>query len=863
MPRLLPVLSLLLVTWKSVVAAPTTAELLAAVPARALGPANMGGRICDVAVVESRPSTIYLATASGGLWKTINHGTTWVPVFDGQPVGSIGAVAVAPSQPEIVYVGTGEANARNSVTWGDGVYRSTDGGKSWKHCGLRETHHIGRIAVHPNNPEVAYVAALGHLWGPNPERGLYKTTDGGLHWRAVKFIDNETGFIDVIIDPKAPETVYAAAYRVQRGPFSGGNPAVQFGPGAGLYKSVDGGTTWQRLKQGLPDRPIGRSGLAVWRKDPRIVYAIIQTDQTDIRQTVGQAARPGSDAATGGVFRSEDGGATWTKLNDLCPRPFYYGQIRVEPTDANRVYVLGIALHLSTDGGRNFVKGTAAPRVHADHHALWIDPADSKHMVLGNDGGVYWSRDGGETWEHGDNLPLGQFYGIGVDTRQPYRIYGGLQDNGTWGGPSATRRREGVTNADWMRIMGADGFQCCVDPADPDTVYCEAQYGQLWRCDVRTGTGSDIRPRPGPGEPVYRFNWNSPIVVSPHNSRIVFFGGNHVFRSLDRGERWSVISPDLTRGEPGASSVQGHTLTALAESPMRPGLLYTGSDDGRVHVSRDGGARWADVSDRIPNVPAARWITRIECSRHVGETAYLALDRHRQDDRKPYLFKTTDAGASWQSIAGGLPSHGQVHVIREDTRNKDLLYVGTEFGLWATLDGGHSWSRLGQLPAVAVHDLALAIRDRELVAGTHGRGIFVLDVAPLRELTATVRESLAYLCDVRAARSFTMRPTRSPTGSRAFAGVNPTYGANVWYYLKSQLAEPAVLTVRDGTGRRVAEFIGAQEAGLHRLVWPLRRTEKRSPGPEDGVAVDAGDYSVSLTAGGRVQTQRFRVEDED
>lgn len=843
---------------------PGEAALLAALPVRSLGPANMGGRICDVAVVEAKPTTMYVATASGGLWKTVNHGTTWVSVFDQQSTASLGAVAVAPSNPDVVYVGTGEANARNSVSWGDGVYRSGDGGQSWRHCGLKETHHIGRIVVHPKDPNVAYVAALGHLWGPNRERGLYKTIDGGGSWRQVKFIDDETGFIDVALDPHQPDTLYAAAYHVRRGPFSGGNPAVQFGPGAGIYKTVDGGATWTRLARGLPDRPLGRCGLAVSRKNPRLVYAVIQTDKTDIRQTSGQPAQPGGDATTGGVFRSEDGGASWTKLNDLCPRPFYYGQVRIDPTDDRRVYVLGIALHLSTDGGRNFRKGTAAPHVHADHHALWIDPRDPAHLVLGNDGGVYFSYDGGAAWEHADNLPIGQYYAAGVDMRRPYRIYGGLQDNGSWGGPSATRGRDGITNADWSRILGADGFYCQPDPADLDTVYGEAQYGQPYRVDLRHGGIHDIRPRPGPGEPAYRFNWCSPILLSPHNSKVVYFGGNRVFRSLDRGERWEVFSPDLTRGPPGPSADQGHTLTALAESPLRPGLVYAGSDDGRVHVTRDGGATWLDVSDRVPGVPPERSVTRIECSRFAVGTAYLALDRHRNDDRAPYLFRTIDFGVSWQRLAVDLPAGGPVHVVREDLRNKDLLYAGTEFGLFVSLDGGVHWHRLRNgFPTVAVHDLVVHPRERELVVATHGRSLFVVDVLPLQEMTATVREAETYLCDPRPGQMVILRPTRGPSGARGFAAENPPTGAVIWYYLKSTVREPVRLTVTDLQGNPIADLTGTKEAGLHRVVWSLRRAARLGPKEAGGPPVQPGEYLVLLRAGERLHQKRLRVEAED
>jgi photosystem II stability/assembly factor-like uncharacterized protein len=844
---------------------PFDPKLLDALPARSIGPANMGGRITDVAVVESRPATMYLATASGGLWKTVNNGTTWKPVFEREPTVSLGAVAVAPSNPEVVWVGTGEANARNSVSWGDGVYKSTDGGKSWTHVGLADSRHIGRIVIHPKNPDIVFVAALGHLWGPNPERGLYRTTDGGKTWKAVKVVNADTGFIDVAMDPSDPNTLYAAAYQVRRDAFAGGNPAVQFGPGSSLFKTADGGDTWQRMTEGLPNRPLGRCGLAVSRKDPRVVYAVVQTDKT-ATGVAGQGPKKGDKVETGGVFRSADRGQTWTKLNDLCPRPFYYGQIRIDPNDDRRIYVLGITLHVSNDGGRTFPGGSGALGAHPDHHALWIDPRDPDHLVLGNDGGLYFSYDRGATWEHVANLPIGQFYAAGVDMRKPYRVYGGLQDNGSWGGPSATQDAEGITNADWYRVMGADGFYCQVDPINPDTVYAEGQYGMLRRISVRTGDGIDIRPRPPRGAPAYRFNWNSPILLSPHNPRTLYYGGNHLFRSVNRGDHWETISPDLTRGKPGPSETTGQTITTIAESPLRPGVLYVGTDDGRVHVSRNGGADWTDVSDKIPSVPPERWITRLECSRSAVGTTYLTIDRHRNDDVAPYVFKTTDYGATWVPLATDLPPGGPVHVIREDPRNPSLLYVGTEFGLFLSGDGGGHWLRYRNgLPTVAVHDLVVHPRDRELVIATHGRSLYVVDVAPLQGLTPKVVEADAHLFEVKPATSFPYRRSEGWPGARMFAGANPPYGAVLYYYLKAAQEKPVWITITDAVGNPVAEVRGGKEPGLHRLVWDLRVALPAGPAGiiRTGPPVPAGEYAARLKVGERPLVQRIRVEAEE
>jgi photosystem II stability/assembly factor-like uncharacterized protein len=829
-------------------------------PPRALGPANMSGRITDVAVVESRPTTMYVASASGGVWKTVNNGITWTPIFDNQPVASIGDVTVAPSNPNIVWVGTGEANPRNSVSWGNGVYRSQDGGKSWTHVGLRETHHISRIIIHPTDPNVVYVAALGRVWGPNPERGVFKTEDGGKSWRQVHFLDADTGCIDLAMDPADPNILYAAMYRVRRDGFSGGNPAVMFGNAAGLYRTEDAGKTWTRLAHGLPDRPFGRCGIDVWRKDPNVVYAVIQTDRTDIKTTPGQPARPGGPVETGGIFRSTDRGQTWTKLNDLCPRPFYYGQIRIDPNNDQRIYVLGIELHISDDGGKNF-RSFRAPGVHVDHHALWINPHDSDHLVLGNDGGLCLSYDRGANWQHVKNLPLAQFYAVGVDMRRPYRIYGGLQDNGSWGGPSATRSLEGGTLADWSRILGFDGYYCQIDPTDPDTVYAEGQYGLLRRINVRTGATVDIRPRPGPGMPAYRFNWSAPILLSSHNPRLLYYGGNFVFRSLDRGDHWQTISPDLTRLKPGPSGNTGHTISVLAESPLRPGLLWAGTDDGKVHVTSNGGATWTDLSATIPGLPQDRWISRIECSRFAEATAYLAIDRHRNDDRAPYLFKTTDLGQSWQSLSAGLPAEGPVHVIREDPRQRDLLYAGTEFGLFISADGGQRWQRLAGLPTVAVHDLVIHPRDRELVIATHGRGLYVMDVTPLQELSAKVLAEDAYLFDVKPAVAFDPHGYRNLAGGGFFTAANPPYGTPIYYYLKSPGSEPVQLTVHDATGKLVAELKAPRQAGLHRVQWDLRASAQAKPKTQPTL-VSAGDYALRLTVGQRQWVKPLRVEGE-
>ncbi|MFN3648252.1 MAG: VPS10 domain-containing protein [Armatimonadota bacterium] len=838
---------------------------------RNIGPGAMGGRIDDFAVDESNPSTFYVATAASGLWKTENHGTTFRPIFDRELVSSIGDVTLAPSDPSIVYVGTGEPNNRQSSSWGHGVYRSSDAGRTWTHLGLEDTHHIGRIVVHPTDPETVYVAALGHLWGPNKERGLYKSTDGGKSWKNTKLIDADTGFVDVAIDPRSPNTLYAASYQRRRTAFgfNGG------GPGSGLWKTTDGGATWRKLTNGLPTQgDVGRIGVNLYRKDPSILYCTVEHQ------------------AQGGTYRSDDRGESWRKVSDTNPRPSYYSKIHVDPNNDQRVWLLGAPLYLSEDGGKSWLNDRYR-RIHVDFHALWVNPANSNHVLAGSDGGIHISYDQGRNWDYVNTLALAQFYEVSADNRKPYWVYGGLQDNGTWAGPSRTLWTEGITNDDWEVIGGGDGFHTVVDPSDHHVVYLESQDGNLRRLDQRTGQARIIRPEP-PDDEKYRFNWNSPILLSPHDSKTVYYGGNRVFGSRDRGETWTLVSPDLTRGEKrdeltifgkkakemlsrNDGVVHWGTVTTLAESPVRAGVLWAGTDDGNLQVSRDGGATWENVVSRVPGLPKGTYVSRVEASRTGDGAAYVAFDGHRSDDFHAYLYRTDDFGKSWKSVRGNLPEGGTVSVVREHPRNPDVLFAGTERGLWVSWNRGGQWHAVrSNLPTVPVDDIQIHPRENDLILGTHGRGIWILDdIEPISALTPKVREAELHLFDMRPAAMYRLTSRKGSTGDKLFEAPNLPVGALVQYHLKKAVprATPVRVTVKDAAGRVVRELPGSGAAGVNRVLWDLRGTAPARPGRSAaagtarqgggrGVWVDPGTYTVTVTAGDQSASGPVVVEED-
>lgn len=853
---------------------PTTAPLIApgglkALKAREVGPAVMGGRISDIALDPSDPRTFYVALATGGLMKTSDEGASFKAVFEHEAVASTGAVAVAPSSAKVVWLGTGEANDRNSSGWGNGVYRSTDGGATWSQAGLTGSKAIARLVVHPSDPETAWAAAMGDLWMPSAERGLYKTTDGGRTWKAVLVAPapygDRVGAGDVAIDPSNPQVLYAALYARRRTPWS-----FTAGPGAtdgkdlgGIFKSTDGGATWRKLAGGLPGGT-GRIGLAVHAKDPKIVYAIVQSDEA------GTSGIDDVRSRRGGVFRSEDGGETWTRTSPLDPRPFYFSQIRVDPANDKRVYVLGFALHVSDDGGRSF-REDLFEKVHPDTHALAVDPRDPKRLLLGTDGGLYRSYKAGEGWEHLSRMAAGEFYRINVDGGTPYRICGGLQDNMNWVGPSRTQTKDGIVNADWISMGGGDGFYCVFDARDPQVVYSESQAGSLQRMDLRSGQVKELRPEPAEGSTAFRYHWNSPLVGSRHDPDVLYLAGNRVFELRARGEQWRAISPDLSASDPTRTTTVGSgaetfgVVYALAESPLTKGLLWAGTDDGKLWVTENGGSSWNDLSASVPPPARGQWVSRIEPGHADAKVAYLAVDAHRAGDYRPLLFRTADLGRTWQSIVADLPADGPVKVVREDPANPQVLYAGTEFGLFVSVDRGAHWATLGGLPTAAVDDILVHARDHDLIAATHGRSLYILDdAAPLAQITAQVVAKDAHVFAPRAAVAVYRLPGFADWAGTTgvYRGANPPEGAILSYWIKEDTGEPVKIAIQGPGERPVANLTGSSRAGINRVTWDLMPTKDvlTEYGGEGKKFVPAGEYKVALTYGKAKSEQTLKVE---
>lgn len=850
---------------------------------RSIGPASMDGRIDAFAVPRHDPNTIYVASATGGIWKSTNRGTTWAPIFDQQPVSSIGAIEIAPSDPSTIWVGTGEANNRQTSSWGDGVYKSTDAGATWTHMGLSDSFQISRIVIDPANPQIVYVAALGNLWGPGGERGLYKTEDGGKTWQRVLYQDENTGIADIEMDPRSSQTLFASAYERRRTVFgmNGG------GPSSALYKTTDGGATWRKLYKGLPYEQgtidTGRIGISIYPRDPRIVYARVES------------------AGNSGVFCSMDGGETWEKRSSVDPRPSYFPQILVDPNNYLRIWLPGGGLAHSDDGGKTFLPDPdkqGLQTIHADFHAVWIDPDDSNYMISGSDGGVYISHDAGDKWDYVNTIPVGQVYAVATDTETPYHICGGFQDNGSWCGPVRTRNPKGIMNSDWSRVMDGDGFHVVPNPKDSNIVFVEGQNGKLIRLNRRTNEWALIRPMPEKlSGPPYRWEWNSPLVATPQGN--LYSAANYLFKSTDQGNTWTTISPDLTTNvDPTKLSILGEApnekmverdygagtypcITALAVSEKNEQTIWAGTEDGNLQVTRDGGQNWSNVINS-DGLPKGVYVSYVNASTFSEGTAYVTFDGHRNGDFGIYVFRTDDYGKTWQKITAGLPDNrGTAQVVREDPYNRNLLFAGTEFGLFVSFNRGDRWSALKlNFPSVIVDDITVERRSHDLVLATHGRAFWVLDdIRPLEQLSPSVLSSALHLFSVQPAREWKeFDHSNGYTGDQLFIAPNPPDGATIDYFLAGAPAKDQTVQVRvsDSAGKLIQEFPGTNDIGINRVTWDLRYPTPVKPTQDQlnaqdegffynairGPLVTPGNYTVEVSMGSAKASETVEVLDD-
>jgi photosystem II stability/assembly factor-like uncharacterized protein len=852
---------------------------------RNLGPFRAGSWVTSLAVPSSPPRahlyTFYVGTRNGGVWKTTNNGTTFEPVFDAQQALSIGDVAVAPSNPDILWVGTGEAYCARSSNSGDGIYKSADAGKTWTSMGLRDSQHIARIVIHPSKPDIVYAAVMGHLFSPNEERGVFKTTDGAKTWQKILFLSDTVGAVDLAMVQSAPDVLYAATYEKVRLPWH----YEPGGPGSGIYKTTDGGTTWERLAGGLPAGRIGRIGLDIFQAQPDILYAIVENankrppTKTEVEQDKRRGLEPRERTVGVGVYRTTDGGKSWEIINAgqesaFDKAPYSFNQLRVDQQDSKKVYCTGQALASTMDGGRTWT-GLGWPpdgvfqKAFGDFRTLYVDPQDSGRLIFGSDGGVYISYDGGRTCHHFCNIPLGEFYAADVDMEDPYNVYGGLQDHESWKGPS-NGWAGGISLADWVTVGEGDGMYNCVDPTDSRWVYNNREFGMTWRLDQKTGGRTVITPRREKGKEPYRFNWTPPIMLSPHNGSIVYTGAQVLLRSLDRGDHWEEISPDLTTNDKSRQGGEGNitfcTITTMSESPLRPGIIWVGTDDGKVHVTRDHGATWTDCTPKIAAAggPPELWVSRVLASPHDAGTAFVTKTGFRQDIFKPHVLKSTDFGETWTSLAGDLPDK-PVNVILQDRKTADLLFVGTDHGLYASFNGGAEWAPFkSNLPWVKVTDLVIHPRENDLVVATYGRGLWTTDITPLQEWSENMLAEDALL--------FAPRPgverTTNGYGNYELQGddhlftPNEPLGIAVRYYLKAKASGKAKITITDSCGKVVRELDGSGEAGLNSVVWDLRPKPEGPPAPEQfrrPMTVDPGEYLIVLEASGKRLAQKAVV----
>jgi len=861
---------------------------------RGIGPALTSGRIADFAVNPEKPSTYYVAVASGGVWKTVNSGTTWNPIFDAQGSYSIGCVTLDPNNREVVWVGTGENNNQRSVAYGDGVYKSVDGGASWKHMGLKSSEHIAKIIVDPSNSKIVYVAAYGPLWSSGGERGVFKTEDGGKTWNSVFEISENTGIGDLVMDPRDPQVLYAAAHQRRRHVFT----YISGGPESALYKTNNGGKDWEKINNGLPSVDLGRIGLAVSPVNPDYVFAIVEASEEK-----------------GGFYRSVNRGASWEKMSDHTTSGNYYVEIFCDPADIDRVYSMDMMMMVTDDGGKTF-KAMGEKDKHVDDHALWIDDDDTDHYLIGSDGGVYESFDRGATWDYKANLPVTQFYKVSVDNALPfYNIYGGTQDNFSLGGPSRTLSINGIVNADWFVTNGGDGFESVIDPKDPNIVYAQSQYGWLVRYDKASGEKIGIKPVEGADDLPYRWNWDAPLFISPHLNTRLYFAANKVFKSDDKGDSWQEISPDLTRQiDRNKLSVMGKVwsvdavaknrsttiygnIVALSESPLKEGLIYAGTDDGLIQVTENGGGDWRKIT-AFSGVPDTTYVNCIISSQHVENRVYAVFNDHKRGDFKPYVLKSEDAGRTWKAITSNLPVRGSVYSLAEDHINPDLLFAGTEFGLFFTIDGGKKWTQLkAGLPTIAIRDIDIQRRESDLVLASFGRGFYVLDdYSPLREISQDMLEEEVTIFPVRKALMYVPttpvgRSGKGFQGSSWYTAENPKFGATFTWYLKDDIKDlkklrkeeekkvqkegkfveypsyeamraedweesPYLLfTIKDLHGNVMTRIKEKPSKGIHRMTWnlrsastsPVRSGGKAKPGEESGYMVLPGNYTVTIS----------------
>jgi photosystem II stability/assembly factor-like uncharacterized protein len=883
------------------------ATLLETFTYRNLGPFRMGARTSDIAVPDSPAKdhlyTFYVAYWTGGLWKTTNNGTTFEPVFDGQSKLAIGDVALAPSNPNIVWVGTGDAFTSRSSYAGDGVYRSMDAGRTWTNMGLRDSHHIARIVIHPTNPDIVYVAAMGHLYSDNAERGVFRTLNGGASWEKVLYINERIGVVDLVLNPENPDILYAATYDKKRLPWQ----MVNGGPESGIYKTSDGGRNWTRLAGGLPTGRIGRIGLDIYPRNPDIVYAVIENENTRTTPVNAEPARGAGGGRTGGaatpnarvttiggeIYRTQNGGQLWTKMNpenvNVMPKgPYYFTQIRVDPNNDRRIIVTGEPFLSSEDGGKTW-PNRIFPRMFGDFRTLWIDPENSDRIIAGSDGGIAISYDGGRTSDHYANVPVAEIYAIGVDMDEPYNIYAGLQDHEHWRGPSNGSASRGTGVHDWLALGDGDGMFTQVDPHDSRWLYTTRHYGGHTRVDQKLGYETNIVPRPGPGESAYRFQWTTPIHISPHNSSVLYTGGQFLLRSTDRGDTWKAISPDLSTnpadkimpesetGVPGG--IPWFAISSISESPLTRGVIWAGTSDGKVHITRNDGQSWSDMTPKLTALGAREdaYVSRVRASAHVAGRAYVAKSGYKYDDFRPFLYRTDDFGATWTSVAADLPNE-PINVIFEDARNPHLLFVGNDTGVFVSIDGGAHWVKMNNnMPNVPVHDLLVHPRDNDLILGSYGRGLWVTNIAPLQEMNETVLAKDVHLFSIepvvqRVTWSFGANDYLF--GQRHFQTPNEPNGMVIRYYLRNRGASPATVVITNSAGQEVARLEGQTAAGINTVVWSTRSQGGRRGGPAGaggaggggragGNVLDQlaplGEYVVALNIGGATYTQKASI----